>query len=1278
MKNNKKKLSLLAFSLLSLGATVSSPVIGQQANFVKEQRELLKPNKDYGTHFEIKIDNQQKIELEFYADNIFRWLWDKSGKSFRTPKASPPAEILVQKAKQKAIVLSKKENDKSFVVETSKIKLVFNKVHKLMNVTDLETGQVVVKEIMPAKFTQKSVKLTLSQKNNEYYYGGGVQNGRFSHKGRKINIVNENSWTDGGVASPKPFYWSTAGYGFMWHTFAPGRYNFGTEEKDKVELEHDVNYLDVFFMISSTPQALLNDYYQLTGEPILLPKFGFYQGHLNAYNRDYWKENKNGILFEDGKKYIESQKDNGGVRESLNGEKHNYQFSARAVIDRYSKHDMPLGWILPNDGYGAGYGQTSSLKGNIKNLKDFGDYARKKGVEIGLWTQSDLHPIDSIAPLLQRDIVGEIHDAGVRLLKTDVAWVGAGYSFGLNGIQEVAQIMPREGNGARPFIISLDGWAGTQHYAGIWSGDQTGGEWEYIRFHIPTYIGSGLSGQPNISSDMDGIFGGKKPIINVRDFQWKTFSPMQLNMDGWGSNPKYPHIMGEPYTSINRNYLKLKSELLPYTYSIAHEAIAGLPIIRPMFVEGQSDFTLGSATKYQYLYGPYFLIAPIYRETNIDDKGNDIRNNIYLPKGEWIDYFTGEKYEGGVLINNYDAPLWKLPILVKNGAIIPKNNPNNNPSEINQKLRIFEVYPAQKTKFTLYDDDGNTVAYKNGEYSKTLVESEAKGNKAIVNIAPTKGNFKGFEKNKATEIQINVTAYPKGIVAKINGKKIKLREAKDEADFERNQNVYKYFSKPNFNRFATSGSDFSQLEIVKNPQVRVKIEPVDITEKAISVEIKGFEFNVKNSKLSKKGKVDTPHSLKINEKTKSAYTIEPVWTPVENADYYEIKWGDMLYTTIKANSFLFEDLTPETEYIYKVRAVNKSGKSDWIEGKAKTNADPYQFAIKGITGKISVKTQGGEELYKLFDMEESGIMHTDYATKATPFEITMDLNSFNELDRLVYVPRATGHNGIFIEGDISYSENAKSWSKPEKFSWKISNENKTFEFSDKPMARYVKLRVTESIGDFGSGREIYIFRVKGTDSYLPGDVNNDKKIDENDLTSYLNYIGLKQGDSDFEGYISRGDVNKNQMIDAFDVSNVAVKLDGGVGKGNEILKGNIEIKADKSLYRAGENVIITVKGKGLASVNAFSFALPYDASKLEYVKHQGINTSQMYDMTKNRLHTSGESVLYPTYVNLGNKKLLNGDVDLLQIQFKAKKDFKFDLQLKKGILVDRNLNEIEQ
>ena len=514
------------------------------------------------TTVEVLFTDNQRMTLDFYGENIFRMFQDNAGGILRDPQAEPEAKILVNQPRKAVTKLTLQDEAGLLSVATGKIKVVFDKNTALMKVFNLENGKAVMEEVSPVMFDKERVTLKLKEQADEYFYGGGVQNGRFSHKGRAIAIENQNSWTDGGVASPNPFYWSTNGYGIMWHTFKKGVYDFGREEAGVVKLSHQTDYLDLFVMVNEGTVPLLNDFYQLTGNPVLIPKFGFYQGHLNAYNRDYWKEDENGILFEDGKRYKESQKDNGGIKESLNGEKNNYQFSARAVIDRYKNHDMPLGWLLPNDGYGAGYGQTGMLDGNIQNLKSLTDYAHKNGVEIGLWTQSDLHPKEGVEALLQRDIVKEVRDAGVRVLKTDVAWVGAGYSFGLNGITDVAQIMPYYGNNARPFIISLDGWAGTQRYAGIWSGDQTGGNWEYIRFHIPTYIGSGLSGNPNISSDMDGIFGGKNLTVNTRDFQWKTFTPMQLNMDGWGANEKYPHALGEPATSINRWYLKLKSELM--------------------------------------------------------------------------------------------------------------------------------------------------------------------------------------------------------------------------------------------------------------------------------------------------------------------------------------------------------------------------------------------------------------------------------------------------------------------------------------------------------------------------------------------------------------------------------------------------------------------------------------------------------------------------------------------------------------------------------------------
>lgn len=1219
----------------------------------------------------------ERMTLDFYGDNIFRMFQDNTGGVIRDPEARPEARILVENPRRKVSALDVEDKADAVVVSTPCIEVAVDKATRLMRVTDRESGRTVVEQVSPVEFGDGRVTVVLGEEPQEYFYGGGVQNGRFSHKGKIIAIENQNSWTDGGVASPAPFYWSTRGYGVMWYTFRKGAYDFGATETGRVSLSHDTDYLDLFIMVDSTPVALLNDYYQLTGNPVLLPKFGFYQGHLNAYNRDYWTEDEKGILFEDGKRYKESQRDNGGVKESLNGEKDNYQFSARAVIDRYAAYDMPLGWLLPNDGYGAGYGQEETLDGNIRNLKSLGDYARGKGVEIGLWTQSDLHPKPEVSALLQRDIVKEVRDAGVRVLKTDVAWVGAGYSFGLNGIADVAQIMPYYGGDARPFIISLDGWAGTQRYAGVWTGDQTGGEWEYIRFHIPTYIGSGLSGQPNITSDMDGIFGGRNLAVNTRDFQWKTFSPMELNMDGWGSNEKYPHALGEPATSINRWYLKLKSEIMPYAYSIAHEAVDGMPMIRAMMLEWPNAYTLGTATRYQYMYGPWFLVAPVYQQTAADDNGNDIRDGIYLPEGEWIDYFSGEMYEGGRVINNYEAPLWKLPLFVRNGAVIPMTNPNNNVSQIDRTLRIYEIYPSGHTSFTEYDDDGTTEAYRRGEFATTYIESEAVGDRVTVTIHPSDGGFAGFERMKRTELRINVTAEPDGVKAYVDGRRVKLQKAASAEEFAAADNAWYYEPAPDMNRFATAGSEFADVKVVKNPVLHVRLAAADVTSSEQRVVVDGFVFAPEDHMLTRHGALQTP-ALTTPDDNVEAYAVTPVWTAVDNADYYEIEFDSMLYSTVRSTELLFADLEAETDYTFRVRAVNADGVSDWGEQTLRTKANPLEFAITGITGTSSAAAQGGAGINRLFDFVEAGdVWHTLYNTKAVPFELTIDLHTVNTLDRFDYLPRLDSGNGTILEGSVAYSMDRNTWTEAGGFSWKRDAETKSFTFDGHPSARYVRIRVTKAVGDYGSGREIYVFRVPGSESYIQGDVNNDGKVDGNDLTSYMNYTGLRLGDSDFEGYISRGDIDGNNLIDAYDISVAATQLEGGVQPSDEEhVAGEVTLSANGRSFKAGDEVEIRVSGRGMKAVNALSFALPYDQQSYDFVGIEAVAVKGMENLTNDRLHTDGEKVLYPTFVNVGDKPAVEGDVELFVIRLKAKGDVQFDLKARNGVLVDKSLNRV--
>ena len=1229
------------------------------------------------TTVEVLYANGQHVTFDFYGENIFRVFQDNEGGIVRDPKAPHEAHILVNNPRRSTGGVKLETGDKAVSIKTPRIAVSIDRASGLLTVTKVATGEKVIEGVAPVEIGAKKTTVTLKERQGEYFYGGGVQNGRFSHKGKVIPIVNTNNWVDGGVASPTPFYWSTKGYGMLWHTFKPGYYDFGATETGKVMLSHDENYLDVFFMVNDTPVALLNDFYQLTGNPILLPKFGFYEGHLNAYNRDYWTETEKGVMaYEDGKYYKESQKDNGGIKESLNGElPGNYQFSARAAVDRYINNDMPLGWFLPNDGYGAGYGQTSTLDGNIQNLKEFGDYARSKGVEIGLWTQSALHPKKGVEALLQRDIVKEVRDAGVRVLKTDVAWVGAGYSFGLNGVTDVGEIMPYYGSNARPFIISLDGWAGTQRYAGIWSGDQTGGDWEYIRFHIPTFIGSGLSGQPNITNDLDGIFGGRNIPVNVRDFQWKTFTPMELNMDGWGANPKYPQALGEPATSINRTYLKMKSELMPYTYSIAREAVDGKPMVRAMFLDYPNDYTLGVSTQYQFLYGPSMLIAPIYKETAMDKDGNDIRDGIYLPEGKWVDYYNGDVYEGGRIINNFDAPLWKLPVFVKSGAIIPMANPNNNPSGIKKDYRAYEIYADGNVAFEEYDDDGNTQEYLGGRCTRTVIESNVDDDKLVITVNPTIGDFEGFVAEKATEFRINVTKQPKKVVAKVGKKKVALEAVSSLEAFENGENCYYYNEKPNLNRFATKGSEFAKVAITKNPQFLVKLGKCDVKENNVELTVSGFEFAPADRFRVSTGSLAAP-KVKFTEEGVQPYDIAPSWEKVANADYYEVEFNGILYSTIKNLSLNFERLVPETAYTFKVRAVNKDGYSEWTTATATTKANPLEFAVKGIKATITCADQGGQQIGKLFDYDMKSTWHTKYGAKAVPFEITMDLRSVNELDRMEYTPRGDAGNGTILAGTVSYSLDKQHWSNPVAIKWERNGDMKSVAFAGNPKARYVKLAVTEAVGNYGSGQELYIFKVAESESVLQGDINRDKKIDENDLTSYMNYTGLRKIDSDFD-YVSIGDVNSNGMIDAFDISVVSTELDGGVRNSSDKVAGSLVLTPNMKSFKAGDLVEVKVSGKALHYVNALSFGLPYSTDDFEYAGVELLGMKDMVNLTYDRLHSNGQKALYPTFVNKGNNFLLDeGDNDLFIIKFKAKRAGKFSLKAVDGMLVDRNLGTV--
>ncbi len=209
-----------------------------------------------------------------------------------------------------------------------------------------------------------------------------------------------------------------------------------------------------------------------------------------------------------------------------------------------------------------------------------------------------------------------------------------------------------------------------------------------------------------------------------------------------------------------------------------------------------------------------------------------------------------------------------------------------------------------------------------------------------------------------------------------------------------------------------------------------------------------------------------------------------------------------------------------------------------------------------------------------------------------------------------------------------------------------------------------------------------MFKVPGTESYLPGDINSDGRIDENDLTSYTNYTGLRRGDSDFEGYVSVGDINRNDLIDAYDISVVATRLEDGVDVNDyaDPLAGEITFDMPRGTFAAGDTATVTVKGTGLKSVNAISLAIPYDQKRWQFVGVETVNTGNMRDLTNDRLHTNGTRQLYPTFVNVGEQPdvVTEGDEaqPLFRLRFRALQRGAFNATPRDGMIVDKKLNTI--
>ena len=287
----------------------------------------------------------------------------------------------------------------------------------------------------------------------------------------------------------------------------------------------------------------------------------------------------------------------------------------------------------------------------------------------------------------------------------------------------------------RPFALHRNGCAGMQRYAAfLWSGDVYS-TWETLKTHVPVAINTGLSGIPYWGTDIGGFVPTKEFTgeLYVRWFQFAAFSPLFrahgrtwklrlpwgwntgelgpdeiTNYTGGAANPDASELRNAAVEPICRKYLELRSQLMPYLYSVVREGReTGLPIVRALWLHDPSD-PAAVARGDEYLWGRDILVAPVV------EKGATSRR-LYLPRGVWHDFWTGDRHDGGREISRA-VDLETMPLYVRAGTILPLGPVKQFVEEVVDEPLTLQVYPGADGAFTLYEDDGVSFGYQRGEW----------------------------------------------------------------------------------------------------------------------------------------------------------------------------------------------------------------------------------------------------------------------------------------------------------------------------------------------------------------------------------------------------------------------------------------------------------------------------------------------------------------------------------------------------------------------------------
>jgi len=621
-------------------------------------------------------------------------------------------------------------------------------------------------------------KLEFDWADDEALYGlGSHEEGILNLRGTHQYLYQQN------MKAVVPVFVSTKGYGILFESYS--LMTFRDDQHGSYIWTDADDDMDFYFIYGPEFDEIVSEYRYLTGKAPLFPKWTF--GYVQSKERYTSQEELISIVQEYRKRQIPldlivldwmSWPGDKWGQKSFDPERFPNPTQMMADIHDLNAKLMVSIWpIMNNDGPDQlEMKEKGYLLGNQANYDAFNEEARRlywQQTNEGLFSHGvDAWWCDCTEPF-EADWGGEVKPEPEKRLLINTEefkrYIDPGYinAYSLLHSKGLYEGQREQTSNKRVVNLTRSSFAGQQKYGAItWSGDISA-NWQTFRNQIADGLNMTVTGIPYWTTDIGGFFvrGGAEWFrdgdypegvddlgyreLYTRWLQYATFLP--LFRSHGTDTPREVWRFGEPGTQFYDTivkYIKLRYQLLPYTYSVAGWVThADYTMMRNLVFDFRHDPKTYDI-KDQYLFGPYLLVNPVTQQMYYKSESKETKNiaktrDVYLPKDtDWYNFWTEEKLEGGQFIKA-KADLDTMPLYVKAGAILPLGPDIQYSSEQTDQPLHLKIYPGQDGEFLLYDDEGDNYNYERGEYATILIQWDEKNRRLTLN--EREGEYAGMK-----------------------------------------------------------------------------------------------------------------------------------------------------------------------------------------------------------------------------------------------------------------------------------------------------------------------------------------------------------------------------------------------------------------------------------------------------------------------------------------------------------------------------------------------------